>query len=872
MANLALVDLVSPYLLKADNLGAYHAALSVIRVSSYSIAASDDWVVIRGYAEFNGKGLIDIGQGRLQIVGTTNEAAPPFDPRRRSPVFNLAETSLDFEIVVPRDGSLIIGQGAATITAIGFNQTKAVLDVWDALPVDPAPSVYPSSGFILDLIINAPSIRPPFLHPAKMNDRGLLEPDTTIQEVSFCLPRLRFCLAHGSPVGSQLRFDIVLLGTQGLDDPGNTGEAELIAMMPPYAFIGGASDRVVGIGFRKAVLDLSANATPPEVVSKFGFGDDWSGLYLPEVRIFVAPNGAQDLAIEVGVQDLLIGFGASHSISGDFELAVIDQGHGDLALSARFFDAGGRAYGIERLSAAAARAILPAQTRMVIDIQGGLPPYTISLNGAASSRLYSINLTGNPQQSLLITGHDSTGGTPKTAVLTLQAHLRTAQATLPPPGAGPAATQLAVPDPAVTDPQSVIAFQTDTDVTLTTNPQNAQVMWSISNPSGGAETCPQATFTLPLGGGETKTVRARLPGTTVPTELFYYFYFDDEQAHRRSIGASAELDVLVVGQTGSFHTHIHGQACGHVDFFFSVEGCVDVTLGSPSAKLGIPDLVEKLSIKSRSPALLVGAGVDRPIDTSLGKGIEQNAPPSTANKDLPIVPIDSVLVVGMRMPPIAAGLKFADLPVTLTGTTGQTAGSFVDRGSEKYAYTLTAVTLERADGGPSLLGSNAPSTWWTPSDASSDNVNAQLALLTWEPDPATKALEKTEQRTEQIRQRWQRACDDAAKPARVLWTFLDERLGASPTGWDLEGVAWPDPPNTLRKQTPPTSIHVSERWRCGDPKIDALRGIIPALVLSAAIECQRQQTPPQPVNLPSVIGELRGMAFDPALARRLDTL
>jgi large repetitive protein len=338
-----------------------------------------------------------------------------------------------------------------------------------------------------------------------------------------------------------------------------------------------------------------------------------------------------------------------------------------------------------------------------------------------------------------------------------------------------------------------------------------------------------------------------------------------------SIGAAAELDILIVGQTGSFHTHIHGQACGHVDFFFfSVEGCVDVTLGSPNAKPGIPDLVEKLSIKSRSPALLVGTGVDRPIDTSLGKGIEQNAPPSTANKDLPIVPIDSVLVVGMGMPPIAADLTFAGSAVT--GSTGQTAGSFVDRGSEKYAYTLTAVTLERADGGSPLLGSNAPATWWTPSDASSANVNAQLALLTWEPDPATKAFEKTEQRTEQIRQRWQRACEDAAPPTRVLWTFLDERLGPSPTGWDLEGIAWPDPPNTRRKQPPPTSIHVSERWRCGDPKIDALRGIIPAIVLGAAIKCQQQQTHPRPVNLPSVIGGLRGVAFDPVLARRLDTL
>src|SRR5262249_42524115 len=159
---------------------------------------------------------------------------------------------------------------------------------------------------------------------------------------------------------------------------------------------------------------------------------------------------------------------------------------------------------------------------------------------------------------------------------------------------------------------------------------------------------------------------------------------------------------------------------------------------------------QKLSIKSRSPALLVGTGVDKPIDTSLGEGLEQSGQPGgDAFNHLPIVPIDSIVVLGMALPPIADGLKFAGADVT--GSTGQSPGTFVQRGSENYAYTLTAVTLERAEGGAPLLGSNAPSTWWTPGNSSDANVNAQLALLTWEPDPATKAIEKTEQRKEQIR-------------------------------------------------------------------------------------------------------------------------
>ncbi len=531
MANLALADLVTPYLLKGENLGAWHAALSAIRVTSYETGSDDLGIAIRGRAEFNGHGRLDPLNGGFRITGITDEAAPPFDPQRRSPVFDLAGTSIDFELFVRRDGSLIIGQGQASITAAGFTPAKNVLDVWDALPVDPAPSDYPSSGFTLDLIVNAPTVRPPFLHPAKMDDRGLLIPDPAFQEVSLTLPRLRFRLSHGNAANSQLALELISAGATGLDDPGDIGVAELILMQPPYAFIGGPNDRMVGFGFRRAVLDLSSDSTPPEVIAKFGFGDDWGGLYLPEARIFVSPHGAEDLAIEAGVNDLLIGFGASAGLSGDFELAVIEQGAGDLLLSARFFDPLDKAYALERLSPTTARVSLPVQTRMVVDVQGGLPPYVTSLavdGGApANARLFDIDLSASPQQTLTVSATDATAGTPKSATLTIQTRLRVPQALLPSPAGAPAPTLVATPDPAPGDPQIVIAFQTDTQVTLTTAPSNAQVMWSVIAPPGGPETGPQPTFTVDVAPGEARTVRARLPGTTVPTELTYYFYFDE---------------------------------------------------------------------------------------------------------------------------------------------------------------------------------------------------------------------------------------------------------------------------------------------------------------------------------------------------------
>ena len=68
MPNLALADLVIPYLLKADNLGANHAALSAIRVTSYETTSDSFGTVIRGKAEINGRALIDVQGGRLIVA------------------------------------------------------------------------------------------------------------------------------------------------------------------------------------------------------------------------------------------------------------------------------------------------------------------------------------------------------------------------------------------------------------------------------------------------------------------------------------------------------------------------------------------------------------------------------------------------------------------------------------------------------------------------------------------------------------------------------------------------------------------------------------------------------------------------------------
>lgn len=530
--SLALADLVVPYIVRAQDLGANHAILSVLRVESFETAADALGTVIRGRASFQGRLSIDPAAGRLDFVN--DETDPPFDPDRRSPVFDIRETRIDFELFVPRASSAIIAAGVGTIGAPGFAPSQAVLDVWDAPPVDVGLSDFPGSGFTLDLILVAPTLRPPFLHPAKATPEGGLVPDPAKQEVAITLPRLRFRLSHGNAAGDRLRFELVSAGVAGLDDPGDIGVAELVSMDPPYAFIGRRGDRSIGIGFRKAVLDLSDGTTPPEVAEKFGFGEDWAGLFLPEVRFYVAPEGARDLAFAAGVRDLLIGFGEHAGISGDFDVALINQGSGAVTLSARFFDEANRAYGIERRGAGRADATLPPTTRMVVDVEGGRAPYTAQLriDGGApqAGQAFAINLAGADPVELRIDVTDSTAGTPITATLIITARRRSPQAQLPVPRGETAPTlpvTLTVADGA--DPRIVKVRETEADVTIAVDPADGAVRWSID---GGAETPAQPVLTVPVGAGATRMVQARIPAVSAPTAVDLYFYFDEPDQSR----------------------------------------------------------------------------------------------------------------------------------------------------------------------------------------------------------------------------------------------------------------------------------------------------------------------------------------------------
>ncbi len=545
--NLALIDLISPYVLRSKDIGPWRPVLATMFVDEHHHVADDAGVVVEGVARFSGDSL-PFFDPKNAILGGTPFADPPpanppateplhpkDDPNRRDPWFDLQDAHIDFRFVAPRHASQIVATGLGGVPTTGaLAPVAAVLAALDQTPTDAPPSDYPSTAFTLDMLLTTVVLRPPFLHGARLDTDGVLVPDPEHDRVGLRMPRLKLRLSQGSNPGDQLILDLLSAGAAGLDDPADIATAELVTMDPPYAFIG--TSNVVGFGFRSATLDLSDGVTPPAVLEKFGFDESWTGVYLPEVRLFVAPKGLRGLALDAGARDLLIGVGAHAGVSGDFELDVIRTG-GPPHVGARFLAADGQSYGITTLDQASAIAYLPDRTTMVVDIDGGREPVAVSVGfGAdptpASGRVHDVDLRDapagrGPTMNLFVKATDSS--TPPVVTEYRISAVRRGIPAPPDPAAVPAApvppasvttTSITGEGSTATRPALAVAGQTDTTVTLTLDPTDEHTRWATP---GTPMTGESATFAVDLTAGQSTTVTAQRPAYSGGEKLTCYF-------------------------------------------------------------------------------------------------------------------------------------------------------------------------------------------------------------------------------------------------------------------------------------------------------------------------------------------------------------
>ena len=303
------------------------------------------------------------------------------------------------------------------------------------------------------------------------------------------------------------------------------------------------------------------------------------------------------------------------------------------------------------------------------------------------------------------------------------------------------------------------------------------------------------------------------------------------------ISASATLEVLVGTRKNPDGTitqepYVHGEVCGSVDFFFfSVKGCVSLTIGAPPTATPTPrELIAGVSLISRTPAKVEGTGTAAAIDGKLGDAARQG----TA-EPVPVVPIDAIPIISFRTAahmnggPGGTEVEILGSPPVNLPPAGPNFWTRI--GDRWWRYRVTGLQLNGGIG-PGA----APSTWLRPLAATGPHAGPSLALLDWLPTATPTAVPYGENLVETVRHQWGTMCSNGAPPARVLWTFTDSPDGPSDDGWRLTGILWPDPPGTVRTTPADARVRVIELWRIS-PRVDLAQGTGPAVVIGDQVAC-----------------------------------
>lgn len=194
-----------------------------------------------------------------------------------------------------------------------------------------------------------------------------------------------------------------------------------------------------------------------------------------------------------------------------------------------------------------------------------------------------------------------------------------------------------------------------------------------------------------------------------------------------SIGVSAEVDL----QIGPGDTRFaHFQVCGEVDlFFFSIGGCVDISIGSidttvpeptdwPTVQMTLSD--HRYHLVGNAP--VTAAGTPKPVD------------------GVPVVWPDVIPMLGFSLAPAANGFNSPQFHDSLISTNGQwkVNGGVGRTGAAElsYVYSLTSLRLSSDDGGDGIdVPGPLLAAWQEPRSstaAASGGIAGELALLTWD--------------------------------------------------------------------------------------------------------------------------------------------
>lgn len=388
MATLALLDLISPYALGGAAFGEpLHEFLTALFVESAECACDPGAIVIRGVARFSANAKINPPRftppASISFGGSAT--VDHNTVRHDGAWWDFPDIAIEFRLVAARVSSPIADLVVNADATVGPFLASLGQGAGDA----------PDTAFQLDLLIDAATLHLPFLRGAKLLADGTLAVDPTRPDVKVTLPKIKLAVTQDSgvvsnegPTNPVMSINFDSWAAHDIDDPSGSAFADVLRMDPPYAFFGPGD--TLGFGFQTLILDLSSTFTPPELLAKFGVGDDFRGLYLPDVRVFVSGMSLLGgMSLDVSARELLIGLGPEGGVSGIFGVDLVNPAKPQGGVIT-IYDGGGRLLQrIELPDAPAPPAPVPvfkttvsapATSFWLVDVTGGQPPYNITID------------------------------------------------------------------------------------------------------------------------------------------------------------------------------------------------------------------------------------------------------------------------------------------------------------------------------------------------------------------------------------------------------------------------------------------------------------------------------------------------------------
>lgn len=554
MASPALIDLLTPYVLEGAAMsGLVHELLSVLWVQRLDTALDDDGVVVSGVARFTPEAQINppifTPPASISMSGTAS--VEHREDRGPGAYWDFPDIDIRFRLTVPRTSSPVID---AALPAVPIGPLLTGWGTGTAARGDA-----PGTSFTLDLLFDVATLHLPFLRAARLKPDGMLEADPASPPVKLRLPKIKISVTQTAgavtpaPLDPEVQVRLDSWAASDIDDPAGTAYAELLRMEPPYALIG--PGEALGFGFDSVILDLSGDVTPPELLDKFGVGEDFRGIYLPDARVFFVLGSSSTFGFDISARELLVGIGPEGGVSGIFGLDIVHPASAQEATVSIYDDRGALLHQAridKNPVTAPIEVVVPHHTKWIVDVTGGNPPYNITVDGQVQTTA-AIDVTipaGATDKTVVVTVADvHVGGQSRSLTFHLTLTAPSASAGVPAATtkdaeltvvtAGPPGFLITMVDDARTE-QLQLRFTPPNPTTVTITPQG-QPAQTVTPTSG--------MLTRPLAHGTSIDVTATWPstGTTTPETVTTVAYFRYAQPAEGSMTGPADSRATAFG-------------------------------------------------------------------------------------------------------------------------------------------------------------------------------------------------------------------------------------------------------------------------------------------------------------------------------------